>query len=175
MFEHHEAVLTPLGGGTIAHSLIRPAHQAPYSIIVTLELSHQTVQEDTESNGYRGTGPGERVSSVNDRSSHHRVVSGQLHNAQTLANRSLSHVQTIKYVSDLTHQTARKGTESSGYRGTGPSERVGSVNGQSSHHRVVSGQLHDAQTPANRPLTHVQTTKYVLGFDAPDGSGRHRE
>ena len=79
-----EAALTPLGGGTIVHSLIRPAHQAPYSIIVTLQLWHQTVQEDTESNGYRGTGPGERVSSVNDRSSHHRVVSGQRHNGATL-------------------------------------------------------------------------------------------
>ena len=29
MFEHHGAVPTPLGGGAIAHSLIRPAHLAP--------------------------------------------------------------------------------------------------------------------------------------------------
>ena len=29
IFEHHEAVPTPLGGGTIAYSLIRPAHLAP--------------------------------------------------------------------------------------------------------------------------------------------------
>ena len=29
VFEHLEAVLTPLGGGTIAHSLIRPAQLAP--------------------------------------------------------------------------------------------------------------------------------------------------
>ena len=29
MFEHHEAVPTQLGGGTIAHSLIRLAHLAP--------------------------------------------------------------------------------------------------------------------------------------------------
>ena len=29
MFEHREAVLAPLGGETIAHSLIRPAHLAP--------------------------------------------------------------------------------------------------------------------------------------------------
>ena len=43
------------------------------------------------------------------------------------------------------------------------------------YHRVVSGQLHNAQTLANRSLTHVQTTEYVLGFDAPDGSGRHRK
>ena len=49
----------------------------------------------------------------------------------------------------------QEGTESNGYRGTGPGERVGSVNERSSHHRVVSGQLHDAQTPANRPLPHV--------------------
>ena len=29
MFEHREAVLAPLGGETITHSLIRPAHLAP--------------------------------------------------------------------------------------------------------------------------------------------------
>ena len=61
-------------------------------------------------------------------------------------------------LSDWTHQTAdgsQEGTKSNGYRGTGPGERVGSVNEQSSHHRVVSGQLHDAQTPANRRLPHV--------------------
>ena len=29
MFEHREAVPTPLGGGTIAHSPIRTAHLAP--------------------------------------------------------------------------------------------------------------------------------------------------
>jgi hypothetical protein len=29
VFEHRGAALTPLGGGTIAHSLIRPAHLAP--------------------------------------------------------------------------------------------------------------------------------------------------
>jgi hypothetical protein len=29
VFEHHEAFLTPLGGGTIAQSLIRTAHLAP--------------------------------------------------------------------------------------------------------------------------------------------------
>ena len=29
MFEHCEAAPTPLGGSTIAHSLIRPAHLAP--------------------------------------------------------------------------------------------------------------------------------------------------
>ena len=54
-----------------------------------------------------------------------------------------------------TEQTVQEGTESNGYRGTGPGEQVGSVNERSSHHRVVSGQLHDAQTPANRPLPRV--------------------
>ena len=57
--------------------------------------------------------------------------------------------------SDWTHQTVQEGTESNGYRGTGPGERFGSVNERSSHHRVVSGKLHDAQTPANRLLPHV--------------------
>ena len=48
---------------------------------------------------------------------------------------------------DWTHQTVQFGTESNGYRGTGPGEQSGSVNERSSHHRVVSGKLHDAQTP----------------------------
>ena len=42
--------------------------------------------------------------------------------------------------SDWTHQTVQFGTESNGYRGTGPGERFGSVIARSSHHRVVSGQ-----------------------------------
>ena len=49
--------------------------------------SVRPVRKATERNGYRATGPGERVGSVNKRSSHHRVVSGsgQLHehDAQT--------------------------------------------------------------------------------------------
>ena len=57
--------------------------------------------------------------------------------------------------SDWTHQTVQEGTESNGYRGTGPGERVGSVNERSHHHRVVSGQLHDAQTSTHRPHTSV--------------------
>ena len=38
------------------------------------------------------------------------------------------------------------------------------------HHRVVSGQLHNAQTQTNRPLTHAHTTRCVLELDALDGS-----
>ena len=70
-----------------------------------------------------------------------------------------SHTCRPQVFSDWTHtsiQLVRKGTESNGYRGAGPSERVGSVNGQSSHHRVVSGQLHDAQTSTPRPRASVK-------------------
>ena len=63
--------------------------------------------------------------------------------------------------SHWTHQTAQQGTESNGYRGTGPGERVRSVNERSSHHRVVSGQLRNAQKPVKRPLPHVITTRCV--------------
>ena len=55
-----------------------------------------------------------------------------------------------------TNQTVQEGTKSNGYRGTGPGERVGSVNERSSHHRVVSGQVHDAQTSTPRPRTSVK-------------------
>jgi hypothetical protein len=63
---------------------------------------------------------------------------------------------------DGSAQQGCRGTESNGYRGMGPCERVGSVNERSSHRRVVSGQLHNAQTQANRPLTHAHTTRYVF-------------
>ena len=116
-------------------------------------------QEGTESNGYRGTGPGERIGSVNGWSSHHRVVSGQLHDAQipttdqpTARRRAARQI----HFPIGPHQTVRKATESNGYRATGPDERVGSVNERSSHHRVVSGQLHDAQTSTPRPRTSME-------------------
>ena len=47
---------------------------------------------ESNANGYRGTGPGERVRSVNERLYHHRVVSGRPHNAQTSALRPRSSV-----------------------------------------------------------------------------------
>ena len=45
----------------------------------------------------------------------------------------------------------------------GPGERAMLVNGRLSHHRVVSlsGQPHDAHTPATPPLTDVQTARCV--------------
>ena len=48
---------------------------------------------------------------------------------------------------------------------TGPGERVGSVNERSSHHRVVLGQLHNAQILNSRPHTHVQAAKCILQLD----------
>ena len=83
---------------------------------------------------------------------------GQLHDAQTPANRPAPtrvDRQMCSRIGRTSSQLVQEGTESNGYRGTGPGERVGSVNERSSHHRVVPGQLHDAQTPANRPLSHV--------------------
>ena len=77
--------------------------------------------------------------------------------------------------SNWTHKTAQQGAESNGYRDTGPGERFRSVNERSSYHRVVSGQPHNAQTQANRPLTHVNTARCVLELDAPDGSAGRRE
>ena len=41
------------------------------------------------------------------------------------------------------------------YSGLHMCELVGSVNEPQSHHRVLPGQLNDAQIPAPRPLTHV--------------------
>ena len=75
----------------------------------------------TESNRYRGTGPSGRVGSVNERSCHHRVVPGQLHDAQTPANRPFPCTfRPPDAFSDWTHQTGfQEGTESNGYRGTG--------------------------------------------------------
>ena len=51
MFEHRDAAPTPLGGGAIAHSLIRPAHLAPCHDIRLRtaeridELMYQTFRE----------------------------------------------------------------------------------------------------------------------------------
>ena len=55
--------------------------------------------------------------------------------------------------------TSQEGTEGNGYHGTGPSERIGSVNERSSHHLVVSGQLHDAQASTPRPRTSVKNLR----------------
>ena len=77
---------------------------------------------------YRVTEADDHTRSVNERSAHHRVVSGQLHNAQTQANRPLTHAHTTRCVLELDVQAAQQGAESNGYRGTGPGERFRSVN-----------------------------------------------
>ena len=97
------------------------------TISVTLGVFLNRLVRELEGNDYRVWGLVSGVGSLNEQSSHHRVVSGQPHDAQTMANRSLTHVQTAKYVSDSTHQTAHKGTERNGYRGAGPSERYLSI------------------------------------------------
>ena len=97
------------------------------TISVTLGVFLNRLVRELEGNDYRVWGLVSGVGSLNEQSSHHRVVSGQPHDAQTMANRSLTHVQTAKYVSDSTHQTAHEGTERNGYRGAGPSERYLSI------------------------------------------------
>ena len=60
-------------------------------------------------------------------------------------------------------QTAQKGTESiSRYRGMGPGELVGKMNEPLFHHRVVLGQLQDAQLPATRPHIRVWVVRYAV-------------
>ena len=140
----------------LKHRPIDRSHMNTTRCVLKLDAP-ETAQQGTESNGYRGTGPGERVRSVNERSSHHRVVSGQLHNAQKPVKRPLPHVNTTRCVLKLDAPDGSAGAPRvTDIVVTGPGERVGSVNERSSHHRVVSGQLHNAQTPANRPLTHAQ-------------------
>ena len=122
--------------------------------------THQTAQQGAESNGYRGTGPGERFRSVNERSSHHRVVSGQLHNAQTPANRPLPHVNTTRCVLELGRPNGVKSTQKeasrNGYRVTGSDERTRWVNGTVYCHRGVLGRPHNAQTSTPGPRASVQ-------------------
>ena len=48
------------------------------------------------SNGYRYTGPGERGGSVNERLSHHQVVSGQLQDAQTSTPRPRTSMEKLR-------------------------------------------------------------------------------
>ena len=60
--------------------------------------------------------------------------------------------------SDQMHQTgASRSSEYNGYSVTVSAESHGLVNERVSHHRVVLGVLRDAQIPAYRPHTSVQT------------------
>ena len=82
MFEHHGAVPTPLGGGAIAHSLIRPAHLAPcYDIRYSRCLPEPVwcVQSENASGGLHvwewSVG---RCLSIMELSRHHSVVGRSL-------------------------------------------------------------------------------------------------
>ena len=84
-------------------------------------------QEGTESNGYRGTGPGEQVGSVNVGD---RPTTGWCRDSFTMleyrpADRPHTCIPPNAF-SNWTAPDCQEGTESNGYRGTGPGERVGS-------------------------------------------------
>ena len=62
-----------------------------------------------------------------------------------------------------------------GYSVTVSAESHGLVNERVSHHRVVLGVLRDAQTPACRPHTSVQTLGCVLDRMHQTGASRSSE
>ena len=89
---------------------------------------------ELEGNGYSCTGSVEGNRLMIEGQLYYRVVSltdaqklylGMLKNRPTDRSHTCSPPDAF---SDWTHQTVQEGTESNGYRGTGPGERVGSVN-----------------------------------------------
>ena len=84
MFEHHEAVLTPLGGGTTDHSLVRPAHLAPCHDAFLSRLVRQ-IRENASGGMHvceRSVG---RCLSIVELSRHHPVVGrSTIHRADLL-------------------------------------------------------------------------------------------
>ena len=83
---------------------------------------------------------------MNERVSHHRVVSGVPRDAQTPASRSHKSVQTLGCVISLFVPQRTGELESNGYSVTVSAEEYLSVNERVPHHRVVSGVLRGAQT-----------------------------
>ena len=63
-----------------------------------------------------------------------------------------------------------RGSICNGYTVTVRDEDIASANGSLSYHRVVSGELWDAQTPASRPRGGVQGLWCVLQLDASHSS-----
>ena len=92
---------------------------------------------------------------MNERVSHHRVVSCLPRDAQTPASRSHKSVQTLGCVISLFVPQRTGELESNGYSTTVSAEGNRLVNERVHHHRVVQGVLRDAQTQANRQLLHV--------------------
>jgi hypothetical protein len=95
--------------------------------------------------------------------SHHRAVLDVLRDAQTPAYRPHTSVKTLgSACSDRARgrqvpDGAKRSSRSNGYSVTVSAESHGLVNERVSHHRVVLGVLRDAQIPAYRPHTSVQT------------------
>jgi len=93
---------------------------------------------------------------VNERVSHHRVVSGVPRYAQTPAYRQHASLQTLRCVLNRMHQTVRGGARSNGYSVMVSAESHSLVNERVSYHRVVLGVLRDAHTYELQSLTRIQ-------------------
>ena len=106
---------------------------------------------------------------MNERVSHHRVVSGLPRDAYTPASRSHQSVQTLRCVSDSDEQRVTQSLQtrarSNGYSCMVSAEGNRLMNERVPHHRVVSDVLRDAQTPAPWSHTSVQTLGCVLRSD----------
>ena len=83
---------------------------------------------------------------MNERVSHHRVVSDVLRDAQTPAPWSHTSVQTLGVCSDRMNRELQTWARSNGYSRMVSVEGNRLMNERVSHHRVVSGVLRDAQT-----------------------------
>ena len=68
--------------------------------------------------------------------------------------------------SDRVPGKAHQAASGSSYFVTVSAEAIGSCNRQLHYHRMVSGESHYAQTPAPRPLRHVQSLGCMLGESA---------
>ena len=94
---------------------------------------------------------------MNERVSHHRVVSGVPRDAQAPVYRPHTSVQTLKCVLNRMHQTrCEEELESSGYSVMVSTEGHSLVNERVSYHRVVLGVLRDAQTYEFQSRTRIQ-------------------
>ena len=122
-------------------------------------------------NGYSVTVCDEDIASANGSLSYHRVVSGELWDAQTPASRPRGGAQGPRCVLQLdVSPTTRSAPICNGYTVKGWDEDIASANGSLSYHRVLSGELWDAQTPASRPRGGVQGLWCVLQLDASHSS-----
>ena len=106
------------------------------------------------------------------------MVSGELWDAQTPASRPPGGAQGLRCVLQLdvspTSHNLWEGVDLQrllyGCSVTMRDEDIASANGSLSYHRVVSGELWDAQTPASRPRGGVQGLWCVLQLDASHSS-----